>query len=62
MNLHFIYDFFLSLQFKFTIQKHIGDLEAAESAYAELHMEMEEEPSTGHSSTTSTTRKKGAGL
>ena len=51
----------LSWQFKSTIQKHSGDLEAAESACAELHMEMEEEPSTDHSSTTSTTRKGGGG-
>ena len=51
----------LSLQLKSTIQKHSGDLEAAESACAELHMEIEEEPSTGHSSTTSTTRKRGGG-
>ena len=52
----------LSLRLKSTIQKHSGDLQAAESACAELHMEMEEEPSTGHSSTTLITRKKEAGL
>ena len=62
MNLHLLMIFIiLSLQLKSTIQKHSGDLEAAQSACAELYMEMEEEPSIDHSSTTSTTRKRGGG-